>query len=391
MKDPLDILIFKNRSTQYGVMHAFREGLAYALQEAGAHVRLLEFDAKKRANISDIYRHPPDCTLAFNGLHPFESGTFLADEIEVPHFAWLLDGAYYFRIMASSPYYWIICPDEDSRQLMKSYGNPHAYFLPHAFDERLFPPSLEEPEIPIAFFGSVMDYLEKEEEWEKKLPKGIFHSFLEGAERVLFSFDLSIERAFREICQEHPLFFDKLTFEEIDCLLQSFDYYIRGKHRILMLQGFKELPIHVFGNALGKRNWNHFLDIPQGNYEIHPSLDFNGAIKIIKKTSLLLNSSPMFKRGAHERIFYGLGLGSLVLSNATPWLKDHFEEGKEIITYDLAEMEEAKNKVIDLLKSPEKIKELASKGQKKVLLEHTWKQRGRKLLEIIANELIDLR
>lgn len=389
MKEPIDLVIFKNQSTQYGVMHAFREGLTKGLESIGARVRLLEFNQGIAPNISSIYRYPPDCTLAFNGPHQLKEGIFLADKIEIPHFAWLLDGAYYFSEMAHSLYYRIICPDEDSRKWMSQLGSQHAYFLPHAFDAALYSPPTENPHLPIVFLGSLIDYLEIESEWKKELPKQLLKAFLEGSDKVLFSRDFSIPKVFDTISNDNPFFFDKLEKEKIYSLIQSFDLYIRGKHRVLLLNGLKDFPLHIFGNPLGKRTWNDFLD-EGGNYKIHPSLDFQEAVKVMKNSAIILNSSPMFKGGAHERIFYGLGLGSLVLTNETRWLKTHFEEGEELLSYDLSCLEKTCEQLTYLLAQSEKRKALIEKGQQKVLQKHTWKQRAEKLIEIIESELEDL-
>jgi spore maturation protein CgeB len=102
----------------------------------------------------------------------------------------------------------------------------------------------------------------------------------------------------------------------------------------------------------------------------------------MKNAQIVLNSSPMFKTGAHERIFYGLGLGATVLTNETPWNQEHFSK-EELLTYPSGDPKLVYDKIADLLNHPNQLKEMAFKGQKKVLERHTWDIRAKQLLKLI--------
>lgn len=104
----------------------------------------------------------------------------------------------------------------------------------------------------------------------------------------------------------------------------------------------------------------------------------------MKNSQILLNSSPMFKLGAHERIFYGLGCGALVISNETPWLNDHFINGEDILMYQVKKLPEMNQKIKYLLNNKEERISCTRKGQNKVLLHHTWDVRAKELLNILS-------
>lgn len=377
------ITFFKNQTTQYDVLHHFRESLIQALERLHVETSLIDLGSMDRsAFFRSIYSKPPDYTFAFNGLQSIGAGRFLCDELEIPHIAWLVDSAHYALDFARSPYNNLIAPDQTSADILKSAGAKHAHFLPHAFDASLATASDTERSVPIVFCGSLMDPIELETLWKQHLPENIANGLLETAEKTLLTPSQTYQLAFEEFKNREPDFFNTLSQEKINQLIMSLDGYIRAKDRINLLTSLQGLPVHIYGNALTRRTWGDFLDLKNGDYRISPAVNFQAAITIMKNAKIVLNSSPMFKTGAHERIFYGLGLGAAVLTNETPWNQTHFTKD-ELLTYPSGEPKLIYDKVADLLDHPEKLKELAYKGQQKVLQDHTWDVRAKQLLNLI--------
>jgi hypothetical protein len=381
------LLFFKNRRTQYDVMHHFRESLCAAFLKRGIQIILVDYVENSTSLLRAVYQNPPDCTFAFNGLSPLEDNQFLADILEIPHLAWLIDSAHYFPKMPLSPYNILISPDETSRDLMQAWGSSHSFFLPHAFEHTLAaPPSSNRP-YPIVFLGSLMDFEDTEMQWKENLPKRFAHLLIESSEEVLSIPSLTVQAAFEKVRHSHPDFFHSLQEQNEQDLMNTFDYYIRAKARILLLQALKDFPLHIYGNALTHRDWNYYLDTKKGAYTLHPPVNFNQAVEVMRNSQIVLNSSPMFKTGAHERIFYGLGLGASVFTNETPWLSQNFDIGEEILAYPADHPEKALSQLQDLLDHPEKNLSIARKGQQKVLKEHTWDKRADQLIAILEKEL----
>lgn len=366
------ITFFKNRVTQYEVMHHFRLSLSKGLEKNGIKTHLVEL-ADLSVLKKSLYSNPPDFTLAFNGLQPSSDGHFLCEELEIPHVAWLVDSADYFHDLAKCPLNILIAPDQQSRDLLTSWGSKNAYFLPHAFDEDLVYHSENRP-LPLVFLGSLMDPIEVEELWKTHLPPSLKESLIGAAEKTLKSPYVTYQMAFSEVINAHPDFFEFLSPRQISDFATTLDRYIRARDRIDLLKSLKGLPVHIYGNCLSKRSWGDFIESDE--YSIHPAVDFPEAIKIMKNAKMVINSSPMFKTGAHERIFYGLGLGCAVVTNETPWLEAHFSND-EII------MHSERDLVESMLSNPKKLKEMVEKGQEKVLREHTWKVRAKQLIDIL--------
>lgn len=380
----MKIAFFKNQTTQYDVLHHFRISLTQALEKLGVSTALIDLENMDRAAFfRAIYSSPPDYTFAFNGLQAISDGQFLCDELEIPHIAWIVDSAHYVLDFARSPFNLMIAPDQTSADILKNAGAAGSYFLPHAFEASLATSPDTERTIPLVFCGSLMDPIELEALWKQHLPPNIAKGMQEAAEKTLADPNLTYQEAFEELLLRHPDFFSTLPQEKIIQLVMSLDGYIRAKDRINLLKALKGLPVHIYGNCLSWRTWGDFLDLQKGDYKIKPAVNFEEAIGIMKTAEIVLNSSPMFKTGAHERIFYGLGLGAAVLTNQTPWNQAHFSED-ELLVYPSGNPEAIYDQVEDLLKHPDKLKEMAKKGQKKVLQEHTWDVRAKQLVNLFA-------
>lgn len=374
------IVFFKNQTTQYDVLHDFRLSIMQALERQQFRTYLLELSSPDFLKI--LYSNPPDFTFAFNGLQPLNNGEFLSDQLEIPHIAWLVDAAPYFHDLAKSKFTLSICPDLESSELLTKWGAKHAYFLPHAFEAVYTEAPDLKRDIPLLFCGSLMDPIEIEALWKAHLPKNITNSFIEASENTLSRPELSYHNAFEEIVHAHPDFFTPLSSKQIADLATTLDRHIRAQDRIHLLQDFKGLPIHIYGNCLSKRHWGDFLDLSNGSYHIFPAVPFQTTLGLMKRAQIVLSSSPMFKTGGHERIFYGLGLGSAVLTNQTPWNEEHFSQD-ELLTYPSNNPSLVYDQIEELLKFPEKLVDIAERGQKKVLKEHTWDVRVRELIPIL--------
>lgn len=377
------ISFFKNQTTQYDVLHHFRVSLKNALEIQGVSTSLIELDNMDRSSFfRAIYSNPPDYTLAFNGLQSLGDGRFLCDELEIPHIAWLVDSAHYALDFARSPFHILVTPDKTSADILKGAGAKQTHFLPHAFEASLATSPDAERTVPLVFCGSLMDPIEIESIWKQHLPQNIVKGLVQAAEITLFDPNQTYQEAFEELMKFHSEFFSTLSQEEITQLVLYLDRYIRAKDRINLLIALEGLPIHIYGNCLSHRNWGDFLDLKNGDYRISPAVNFQSAILIMKNAQIVVNSSPMFKTGAHERIFYGLGLGAAVLTNETPWNQEHFSK-EELLTYPSGDPKLVYDKIADLLNHPNHLKDMALRGQQKVLERHTWDVRAKQLLDLI--------
>lgn len=347
-------------------------------------MQILDLKEEGSSLVQKIYRNPPDFTLAFNGLRPINGQYFLADKLEIPHIAWLVDASYYFPELVLSKFNILISPDQTSADQLKEWGAKNSYFIPHGFAAEEAAVSEKERIYPITFLGTLMDPDEILQKWREELPKHLCDQLIEASEKVLEIPELTISDLFHQIEIKNRALFEKMKPETPIEIIRALDYLVRAEDRLRLLKALKEFPVHIFGNAIGKKSWAELIDLKDGQYTLHPSVDFEEGLDLIRQSQILLNSSPMFKQGAHERIFNGLGLGALVASNETPWIRRNFTE-EEVITYKTGNFAPFLEKINTLLSSKEKLNNLAKKGQQNVLKNHTWDVRAKQLLEILNN------
>lgn len=375
------VLTLVNISTQYDVMHSFRESIAKALESANVTVSkaaLHEMNSKEF--LLQMYRSPPDCTFAFNGPRRLKSGKVLAEELGLPHVAWLVDAAHFSREFAQFPQHILITPDQKSAELMSQWGAKHAYFLPHAADPLPAKKRLTERRYPVVFLGTIADPETYLTQWKSKYPSDVVDFLKESAEKTLSDPDV----CYQDLLIKHPLF-ERDGNEE---LIQDFDIYMRMVGRIALLRQLSGMEVHLFGNLIGNTTRSLEEIVGSEKLTLHPSVNFSEALEIMQDAKVVLNSSPMFKTGAHERIFYALSAGAVLLTNETPWIRTHFKVGDELLTY--RSPESAKEQLQELLGSPDQMQRIADAGRKRVLSEHTWKHRVSKLIEIMNQAIPSL-
>lgn len=373
----MDIIAFK-KSTEKVVLNRFRDVLCESMRKSGAHVLTLDLDLSDlKSLLSTIFRAPPDCTFAFNGIRMLPGGESLAEKIGIPHVCWLVDSAHFWREYSRMPLQLIITPDQTSAEIFKKWG-ANAHFLPHG-GELL--PYEKDKKYPLVFFSSIEDPELTEKNWRALYPAPFVLKLKETADAVLSTPELCYQEALKPLVDSDDPAFDEL--------FQSFDVYLRVREKIALIRSLKGLPLHIFGKV-GVESSKSFQEIVgQGfdTFSFHEPIDMSESLKVLQRSSIVLNSSPMFKTGAHERIFYGQGAGAVMLTNETPWIRENYEIGRELLTYNVGKNGEIAEKVASLLDNPEKLEEMALLGREKMARDHTWEKRASQLLDIISQEL----
>lgn len=383
------IVVFLNTLSQYSVLSTFTEGIIAAFQRQGISCELVHPDRKDLMHfLAKIYVNQPDCTLSFNGLLPNEFGDFLCDKIEVPHVCCLVDSAHFFKVLASSPLNIITCPDQASQEVFYKWQFPNALFMPHAIDKKLLeePLGLDRP-YDVVFLGSAIDYLSIQEKWAARFPHKTVKALEECSQAVFENPALPYQEALENFVKKEE--FEESDFEN---LVQEFDLFIRGKDRIELLRSIKNSQLHIFGENLGRRNFKELIKSDSKNLFFHPGVQYPEALQIMRQSKIILNSSPMFKKGGHERIFSGLALGALVLTNENRFMLENFIDLEEIVLYRSAH----KGNVDELIRVYLEDEPLRNKinlaGRAKVLEKHTWDHRVNELipkLEMVIEKLYE--
>jgi spore maturation protein CgeB len=342
----IDFLIGEN---PYGTTPHFARGLAKALENMGVETRL--FDVSDGCFFQAYYsilENPPDYTCSFSDIN-FEKKS-LGEFLQIPHFSFLVDPPIYYLHQLQGNYSYVSCVDRLDCAFVKSLDFKKVSFLPHAADEIHRTHVEVERPLDAVFFGTCIDYETIFEIW----PDSIKDLLLEASHQVLSPKGISIAQALLNL---------GVSSYDLPRYHAEVDHFTRGKDRIEMLRVL-EGNINIWGNG----PWEKY--VPHAT--VHPSIPFDQTLAVMKKSKVVLNSSPRFKSGAHERIFYAFMCGAAAYSGDNDFIR---EEVPETITYFHGAWKKG---------FFGNWKERAQQGQERIIEYHTWKSRAQSLLHLMA-------
>jgi len=374
------IALIKPQVSQYDVQHYFMDGLHTALLEKGIGCFLMDVDNPEKF-LDTLLKEQPYCTLSFNAEAPDPSGRLLFDVLRIPHVAILLDSVVNnYLYLTKSPYYHLACVDRTSVDFLHSIGFNRSFFLPHAIENTV----VYHPDSPKAYditmLGSCIDYKKIEESWDQ-YSKPLQKAMVEAAETTLSSPATPCYQALLSALNKHkssPRF--DVNNKEMITILDQVELYVRGKDRIELINAIRVAPIHIFGSG----NWEKYFG-QNDNVVVHPPVPFTKALELMQSSKIILNSSPQFKFGAHERIFYGLASGAAVLCNKNSYLSGQFKENVSILFYQYPQWENINTLIGTYLNNDDKRAALAKNGRKIAMKSHAWSNRVSCLIEYLQD------
>lgn len=372
--------------SQYGALHHFTRKIIDALKRVGIKVRVYGEDGPvdPKTFLDDLWKNPPDCTLSFNGLLPDKDGRFLCDEVKIPHVGCFVDSPINFFPIAKSTHTIVASDDRVFCDFFKTMLCPNVLFFPHAAEADIVIDPDQTRDIDVAFFGSFIDFEEVREEWYKHYPQVLSQLLDEAAEMTLADQTTSYIEAFTKSVDKYYQL-GKINPETIPHLeaLKCLENYIRGKERYEILNSIKSSKVHIFGNSISKMTWAESPLHDHPNLIIHDSVSFDDAIDLMKRSKIVINSSPSLKNGGHERIFTGLACGALVITNETKYLDEYFTDEHDISFYHHNKIGDIDAKINAYLNDENKRSTVAEEGRKIVMTHHTWDNRVNALKHLL--------
>lgn len=374
------IAIFPSIAPQYGVIDEFTKELSEALKRQGVDSSILTIDHDNPAAfLQQVMSNPPDCTLSFNGLLPDEQGRFLCDLIHIPHVACLTDAPTHYFSLIKSPLNIITCVDKNFCKVFTDVRFPNVLFMPHAANHALTS-STAEKKYDVLVLNSFIDYEAIHEAWQKRYSPELCNVLDEAVEITFSDYQKPYLQAFIDTLDKHLRAGKQIDPRQIDyeIILDELEAYIGGKNRMDMLKSIEEAQVHVFGT--NPEGWKKHLGSKK-NIQVHDPVPFKEALKLMQQAKIILNCTPEIKQGMHERILNGLVCGAAVLALETPYLKENFKDGENILLFSNRNWKGLNEKIQIYLKDDSKRAKIVENGRQLVLKEHTWDQRAAMLLK----------
>ena len=357
--------------SQYEALHNFTRKISESFERKGFVCRLISPENFFKIPVEN----PPDLTFGLNGVPINSDGTLLCDLIEVPHFAYLIDPPYRFFKIFKSPYLEVGCDDRYCCEFLKKFGFDKAYFLPHGVDQTIYGDPREKKKYEVLMLATYIDYESLRNSWREHFPK-IVSQIMDDAIEMTFSDDsTSFIQAFA-LCYMDRLDNDPLaswSHEELTFILSLLEEYIKGKERVDLITSIKDAKILLLnGHPSGKKGWESVLKDDFKNISLIESINYEKGIEIMKESKIVLNSFSKNKEGGHDRIFNGFAAGALVLTNENIFMKENFEDEKNILFYSPRNFSNVNEKLNKYLSNDSLREVIALRGREEVMAHHTW-------------------
>ena len=190
----------------------------------------------------------------------------------------------------------------------------------------------------------------------------------------------SAEKALSEVFRQYNLALSDSDFLEMfaamkpvfDCVM----FYYREKIIHTILQAGIE--IHVYSDS-----WDNAPFSKHPCLVRHPALNPPEALLITQRSKLSLNIMSWHKDGLTERVLNAMLCQTAVLSDRSVRLDEEFADGKDILLFDLSNLDSLPEKILELLSDNDRLQQIAQNGYQKAMQSHLWIHRARQLLTIL--------
>lgn len=338
--------------------------------------------------IKTIIDFKPDFIVAINHLGFDEEGilTEFLKSIEMPAASWYVDSPNIIVKAFSknaSPYVSVFLWDKTYINDMKNIGFEYVDYLPLATDENVFRPInlklsvMKKYGADVGFVGNSM--VKPVKERMEKIPKNL-HPLVDKMAENFSPLRASFENMLTTLNNDEADIIDSLPAEQRLDFESAFLWKATLLYRLSCIKGLKEFHPVIHGDA----HWKELLNnIKNKGYILKPQLNYYKELPFFYNACKInFNATSLqMPEAVNQRVFDVPACGSFLLTDHQKAIEELFEVGEEIVTY--KNIEEIPELVRFYLNNHVSRKEIAIKGRERVLKEHTYKHRLRKIIEIM--------
>lgn len=381
------ILVFCSREICYCSGNFFAHQLGAAFEELGFDVQVCEFTREDDFDkvLEPLTGKKYRAVFDFNSLLPrleMEDGTPFMEHLDGPFFDYVLDHPlfHYNALVRSGRNFHAIVLDEGQREYVRKYHPQLAgvHMLPLGATEALFEGE-KNPADKILFMGTY-DRPESVYELVKSAPEPLQTIMKNLIELRLADPCLPMEEAFRIYLKEEDMELDDANFSLFMNAMYPVDAYIRDYFRKAALDELlaKKIPVLAVGEGWQKYNPANESCLTRGK-----SVLFELSFEKIAREQLLLNVSPIFNNGLHDRVLAGMANKTVVLTDENPYLRTRLKDRENIALYSLKNMESLSSLAGELMENSSLRQHIAEQGYQEFAANHTWRKRAETILSWI--------
>ena len=389
----MNILVYKDEWA-YSVVNLFVDNTIYFLKKKGHIVTIIDANSSDAIkDLLDIFNtQVVDLVINFGkATNPIlNDGRPLYDAANTTLLAVYVDHpAHHIPSLTENIKNFLCCFNDKQHvdYINEILPNHHkiAFFLPHGglkktFEEdnqiKTFEEYKKQKSIDIVFAGTFNKNITKK--WEDIIdyPKYI----LDEVSEILIHDDYaSVHKTFNQVCTKYGIKFSTFGKVQLPSTLVEIIGYVRSVKRVELIKKIAKsgLNITICGNG-----WESFV-------KEHKNINYIGALNIkenlelIKKAKVLINVTPNFTDGSHERVFTGMLNNTVVFSDKSRYYDEFFEDEKNILYYSFNSLDEDIEKLKNILKDDKKLYEISQNAYEIANKHHTWENRVDTMLEMV--------
>lgn len=357
-------IVLRGDGTCMGVLQQFADDLYNVLAEAGQAVikvdsRFEEFEKLRN--------------MVCKGIVGFQAAALEINyfrSMHGPKFQFWFDYPLRFEniLRDLSEDYWILCQDANYAALIREYY--------HTRNAIQFPPG-----------GKVQERIQTERDYDIVFIGSCFEDdgeCLEGENKAFYDYMLKhpllpFEQGVREFLGGEGQSTEETFFVNKNIELRSAARMVIGYYRQAVISTILEAgyALHVYGES-----WKNYRGAGKERLVIHPQVTVEESLEELSKAKIGLNIMSWHKAGMTERIANIMLSGAVCLTEETAYLREHMQDGEEIVCFQLDRLSELPEKIARLLNNPSERKRITDNARKKALSEHTWKCRAGELIAL---------
>lgn len=390
MESQEKILVFCSREICYLSGNFFAHQLAAAFEDLGYETTVCEFTAKDDLDtvLSTFFWKKYRAVFDFNSLLPrlvMDDGTPVIDLIDGPFYDYIVDHPlfHYNCLMTQAKNFHAIVLDEGQAEYVKRY-HPQVksvHMLPLGATVALFDGE-KNPADHVLFMGTY-DAPEKVYDIVKAAPEPFRGMMKRIIEMRINAPELPMEEAFAECLKEDGMELDNAQFALFMNAMYASDAYIRDYFRKAALDELlkKKIPVHLVGEG-----WEKY-QTPHKKYRtIGKPVTFDLSFEKIAREQIMLDVSPIFNRGIHDRAIAGMANRTVVLTDENPYRRSNFKDRMDMMFYSLTRIDSLSEAAGELMENEELRIKIRENAYRTFCTWHTWKARAEEILSWEAKD-----
>lgn len=386
----LRILIFSSREICYFSSNFFANQMGEAFEKLGHTVEICELAKEDDLDekLDRFLEKDYDLILDFNSLLPrmaLEDGSLFVDHLNGPFYNWVIDHPLFHHVALKTPMKssHAIVVDTSQMQYISDYYPEvrDTHFLPLAATESFI--SVPKENDVTIFFPATYASLENVEHSMETVPEAFRKTMRKLLEMRIADPLLPMEEAYRCILSERGEEKSVVEFRNEMNQMYPVDAYVRNYYRQKVLDALLQsgIPVKVMGE-----DWNKYKAPPGGRLTIEKAVFFHLSFEKIAREHILLDVSPFFHHGIHDRVFAGMANHAAVLTDENPVKRQFFPGEKECMLYSLKDLKGVAARAEELLTNHSLREEMQEQAYACFGREHTWECRAKEVLSYRRKE-----